>query len=643
MAIKPSLIEQAVLAVGLPAVIPATEPPLGVTMQLLLALGMAGLGGLLGALLARWLARPKVQKKQRRRDPTAALTSSGVGTGQSWAAGEYAESNAAARRRQLAMEEDTSPVEHHDRAPVPGQSRQVLDVTEFDLEGFESKESDTIQEFVPDEDNHASASLDEAFGQPVSEESEVPAEINPFDDVASDSADFDTEVEPEIEPVGQIAFESTGQDVREVAADEDEPESASDFDLLQESLANDTFADELADSAGKSADSFDGDHQHVIQTVADGTEGRAFDPVGEGRRFDVAEAFRPEAAAAVADVAEDSRQSHAVAHPVHADTGEDAQEPASGIAASRIMTASLDRLSHAELLERLALTLERSRSRPSDAGPNSAASQPAVRASAIEVSANNAAAPDQDQPQVAASCEAAAEAVVPIVPDEPSSEQVSQPPVPVIPAALRPIVFEEEGEADQLPSVVPPRQFSMSYQTSSRAHASQASEFTEETSAEFGRAAVEPAISTASDKETLGIANDTEQESDAAGVEQELEEGYSSLLSLSRSDRQKFVRIEEPELDEGEVKPFVVFPGDNSAELGPFARPAAASEPQADAQAAAVVPEWHHGDERRFDQPEESGKSVSQTIEADLDHDPEETERSLKAALATLQRMSGAA
>jgi hypothetical protein len=142
---------------------------------------------------------------------------------------------------------------------------------------------------------------------------------------------------------------------------------------------------------------------------------------------------------------------------------------------------------------------------------------------------------------------------------------------------------------------------------------------------------------------TTGVADDPEQESEAASVEQELEEGYSSFLSLSRSDRQKFVRIEEPELDEGEVKPFVVFPGDNSADLGPFARPAAAPEPQMDSEAEAVVPQWSQSDERRFDQPGESGTSVRQVIEADPDIDPEETERSLKAALATLQRMSGAA
>jgi hypothetical protein len=183
----------------------------------------------------------------------------------------------------------------------------------------------------------------------------------------------------------------------------------------------------------------------------------------------------------------------------------------------------------------------------------------------------------------------------------------------------------------------------MADETDSPADASEVNEVTEEAEAEGGNESRGPTGDDVSGEPMAAVADDLGQESETADVEQELEEGYSSLLNLSLSDRSKFVRIEEPEIDEGEVKPFVVFPGDNSAELAPFARPAVVSEPHTAAETRAVAPELPQSDERRFDQPDESIHSVSQANDVDPDLDPEETERSLKAALATLQRMSGAA
>ncbi|MCJ2185160.1 hypothetical protein MTR62_21075, partial [Novosphingobium sp. 1949] len=55
VALRPALIEQAILATGLDTLVPMAAPPLGATFRILFALAMTGLGGLGGALFARRL------------------------------------------------------------------------------------------------------------------------------------------------------------------------------------------------------------------------------------------------------------------------------------------------------------------------------------------------------------------------------------------------------------------------------------------------------------------------------------------------------------------------------------------------------------------------------------------------------------
>lgn len=102
------------------------------------------------------------------------------------------------------------------------------------------------------------------------------------------------------------------------------------------------------------------------------------------------------------------------------------------------------------------------------------------------------------------------------------------------------------------------------------------------------------------------------------------EEVYASLLNIApHSLRDATVRVEEPELDDEPIEPVVIFPGQ-------MARPAAVAEPPSPF--------------RRFDSPNEAGhgrpvaaSETSRTL------DSAEAERSLRMALANLQRMSGAA
>jgi len=67
-AIAPSLLEGPVVAVGLPAVLPAATPPLGFTARVLLALGLFVIGAVAGLLAGRALARDKTAEPRRTRD-----------------------------------------------------------------------------------------------------------------------------------------------------------------------------------------------------------------------------------------------------------------------------------------------------------------------------------------------------------------------------------------------------------------------------------------------------------------------------------------------------------------------------------------------------------------------------------------------
>ncbi len=165
-----------------------------------------------------------------------------------------------------------------------------------------------------------------------------------------------------------------------------------------------------------------------------------------------------------------------------------------------------------------------------------------------------------------------------------------------IPAALRPIGLGEEDDGDHLPAFVPPRHFGQG----------------QDPIVSMPAAAHESAVPAHVEPEAPQAADpvDPNESSD-------LDEGYSSLLSLSRpgAGQQRFVRIEEPENPSAEIEPVVIFPGKepHSGE-GPFARPFAAPGVQA---------------------AEPAGERGAR--------DPQETDRALRTALANIQRMSGAA
>lgn len=66
-AVAPALLEGPVVALGLPALVPAAAPPLGFTARLLFALAMMGLGAVAGYAVGRALGRDKVEARVRTR------------------------------------------------------------------------------------------------------------------------------------------------------------------------------------------------------------------------------------------------------------------------------------------------------------------------------------------------------------------------------------------------------------------------------------------------------------------------------------------------------------------------------------------------------------------------------------------------
>jgi hypothetical protein len=204
-------------------------------------------------------------------------------------------------------------------------------------------------------------------------------------------------------------------------------------------------------------------------------------------------------------------------------------------------------------------------------------------------------------------------AVEPLESADPAPTDEVVPAPMAMPKALRPVAFDDDDDMD-LAAFLPPRQ--------------------------IGGPSAPVAALTASPVEAVSeTMPEAEATSDAVTETDDearvLEDGYSSLLDLSRPApvRQQFVRVEEPVDSDAPVEPVVMFPGQT-------ARPAFAPPPvevRPAPAAAAPTPAPANGF-RRFDSPPSGAVSAQPAAR----QDPEEAEQALRAALATLQRMSAA-
>lgn len=286
-----------------------------------------------------------------------------------------------------------------------------------------------------------------------------------------------------------------------------------------------------------------------------------------------------------------------------------ARDPADGVSASpaaaephaaeRIAAADLEDLSHIQLLERLALAMEQERRRTTAAGQNGAeldGPAPSDRsADTPEIPLPNFAtlafsAAESPLPRLASIAPFAAP-LRPVEDGQAEAGDFVRSATPRIPAGLRPVAFDafahDDGD-ETLPGYVPPRHISLAAPLSAQLGSTQEPNGTTGEVASDRPASYMSFDSLSADLHYAEAAEDDEEDAVLA-------KGYSSLLNLTRAaPRQSFVRLENADSPGGEL-----------------------SEPVGS------------NDHRPFDPPSHS--------------DPDETDKALRAALATLQRMSGAA
>jgi hypothetical protein len=615
LAVRASLIESLVLSSQIDVLLPMAAPPLGMTARILLALFMAMLGIGAGAAIARRIARPRPVARSRRRTATGMVSKAEERKAASAREAQvqlterqFATDKAETVRRRALAVGDASPSNsvntHRDAAPLPGGAPQtlphILDVTQFDLASPGSFEADLPK---------------------------APAEITMLDltgFAVPSSSDY--ELHPQSAGTGPIdrpsqVLESYGDDTHSFRA---------------------KFANEKKTTAWLPQPPTGYDEPYAVN------EGMAEEPeLGSEPEFiDVSQLTSgAQIEAPVADL--EPRTSEASAHVAAAETGEKSLLPM-GSAAERIASAELSELSHVELIERFAIALQQRRHTgkyPDGLVETAATFGLPFRPQALQAKAAQDPFLPHAELLVASSVASAFEAIVAQTPSfaaatpqtsEVDDASVTTMRVPLaLPAAMRPIALGEYDEPDDLPGYVPPRSFTLP--PSYRAPA--------ETPAGYVQHADEPSLDNAKVLPVEG-APELAAEIDVC------EAGYSSLLSLSQSAplRQTFVRIEEPASDFTQAEPVVIFPGQATRPGLRFARPsehATAAETQAEApQAPVPTPEAAAPSLRRFDSPSaphSPGSGLAAVTSATGAQDPAEAERALRSALATLQRMSGAA
>lgn len=278
-------------------------------------------------------------------------------------------------------------------------------------------------------------------------------------------------------------------------------------------------------------------------------------------------------------------------------------------AAERLLRAELSDLSQLELIERLALSLQR-RGQVAAAAPFLAAYQP------------------EPEPEAHVSFEPEALAPAAVMPVEAAGNVDPGAPRLSLPAAMRPIDFSEYEHDEDMPEYVPARSIAMP-----PFKAVAPSGPVEPSLAEAAEPPVAPAMPR--------FGRPTEVEEPAAPSEEEvLEAGYSSLLDMTRpaGQRHQFVRVADPEAETEAAEPVVIFPGQAMRAGTRFAQP-----PQGPVVAPSTpLPSLGDapGQARRFDAPPAQAQFAPASAPV---RNPEETERALRSALSTLQRMSGAA
>ena len=590
LAVRPSLLETVVMASRVDLVIPAAAPPLGVTARILVALALAAVGSVIGLVIARRLARPKPEVRERKRTKLAEHEEAAPrytnhpayaeADGEDAAGGILAQ-----RRRALTIEHDEEDFVPHEMAPLPGGAPHILDISKV---GFDAPQP------------HAPLDLGAYQSEPVRQEFQPQpvAEVAP---VAAPVAAEPAQPEPPRQIFGQpVAGDHIDQTFVQAAGfkttvfDTETPEP-----LFPPRMAQPEPAPAVAAAPAPIPPRFgapEGDPVVPQFTVppAPQVEAYAVPPMA------------PDAFAVPAPVAEPDPAPVMMPEPAAMAPAPVAAPVAAPISVPVEPLPSPAGLGMTDLASRLAESMARRRAaRAAAAGSVGAAPAPVAEAAPVVAAAPVIPAPVMPEPApVTAPAPQAFSA--PVV--EPSQPEAPVPAAPIaMPAAMRPLDLALdlggfEKEAEPLSSLLPPRHIAMP-------------------------AAPEPApfaMPQANAPEPEPEPVEDAASEDRAHEESVSEDRFGSLLGVAiqpAGPRAGLVRIEEPEAETAEIEPVVIFPGQ-------MVRP----------QAEEAAPF------RRFDAP--SSAEQGQPIAADNSApavDREEAERALRMALANLPRMSGAA
>lgn len=573
LAIRPALLEAFVLKFHIDLLVPAAAPPLGVTARILFSMALAVVGGCIGAIVSRSLTRPKAEPRERKRTASAAAARDEVRRYAAYVSAdpdpyglqqEEAEQPVpAGRRRALAIDEDYGPVYHHEMAPLPGGAPQILDVTDFDfVQAQDAAEAAAAA---------APAGALDLSGFLSSEEQTTARDGG--EKGLSMNGDFSA-----VDGMARRGFDAPAQPAVEQPA------------FAQPAFAQPVFEQPVFEQPAPAAPAFAPPAQQFAAAPAWEA------PVQDEAEFAPPPAYVPPLGVAPAEPLDLGQPLDLGAPEAAAPVA--AASPAAFIAptgevAERIASAALEMLSQVELIERLALSLQRRRA---------AEAQPVVAAPA-----------PAPAPAFAEPAPFAAPQLAPFAAPQPAAFAAPQ---PEMPAAMRPVSLDiHEAEDDDFSSLLPPRQFAMPVAES------------------VTPAPVAAAPAASEDEEDL------------------LADGYSSLLGLSRpAPRAEFVRVDEPEDHAGAIEPVVVFPGQALRAAVHAAMPASMATPPVPPVmpsvpvAAVAAPAEGADPARRFDGPATANPAAPAAAPASYApvpaHDREEAERALRTALSTLQRMS---
>ena len=582
VAVRVSVIETLVLKSGIDLIVPAAAPPLGITARILVALLMAALGALIGTAIGRRLARPKVEVRERKR---SAKTNEAE---QPRLRARDSHPDAPARKPISAHEEFGDEPVRAEGPAAPGlmANRRRSLTAEPEPDVFVPEEVAPLPGGEPQILDLAGAEIDHPVASaPVA--SEPPhTDLNAFEDATSSA--------PDAPAATWAVTQESAEAALQVATDDDAP--------VERQVFHSSEPEPVA------AAPLEADHALAGRQVFGMAPVEPQHP-DDRQVFAAADQTQPDEAVVVAAGFQTSVFDTPPAPSLFGDRAQvDPVEPApEAIEAPASITAPIEAAPPAPLpdLSDLGMTDLAERLKESMARRRAARTQ-AEKASPAGIAA--AAPLATSLPRLSAEPEVTVGAQPAPVVEAPQTAEPAPSFPQDLPAALRPLsldAFADDDDDDEaLASLLPPRHIAMPPVAASS----------------FTTPAPEP-------------------EDESA---EELQGNYASLLNVAPPlpGRPSFVRIDEPQGDADTVEPVVIFPGQGPrVPLGNLAAGVAQDVAPVISPTAEEPASF-----RRFDAPGNAGQG--QPIAANVVApaiDPDEAERSLRSALANLQRISGAA